>query len=77
MITVEQLITKLRYIIPLTFTDKVTFKGEVEPQEEYDDVILPQTVVSERKENFHDAPDPSSDPPLRVSIDEVKDQKDE
>lgn len=51
----------------------MTFKDEVEPQEEYDDVILPQTVVSERKESFHDAPDPSSDPPLWVSIDEVKD----
>ncbi|XP_060788367.1 scavenger receptor cysteine-rich type 1 protein M130-like isoform X2 [Neoarius graeffei] len=47
---------------PDNLLDKVTFEAEVEPQEDYDDVILPQTVVSEQKERLS-IPGPSSNPP--------------
>lgn len=53
----------------------MTFEAEVDQQEDYDDVILPQTVVSEQKESL-DIPGPSSDPPLLVSNDEAEHQKD-
>ncbi|KAK3540366.1 hypothetical protein QTP70_030115, partial [Hemibagrus guttatus] len=56
--------------------DKVTFEVEVEPQEDYDDVISPQTVDSEQKESL-DIPDPSTDPPLTVFNDEAMSQKDQ
>ncbi|MCJ8734728.1 hypothetical protein PDJAM_G00238690 [Pangasius djambal] len=61
---------------PDNLLDEVTFEAEVEPQEDYDDVSSPQTVVSEQRESF-DIPGPSSDPPLLVSNDEAKPQKDE
>lgn len=54
----------------------MTFEAEMEQEEEYDDVILPQTVVNEQIESF-DFPDPLSDPPLLVSNEEAKPQKDE
>ncbi|XP_060788378.1 scavenger receptor cysteine-rich type 1 protein M160-like isoform X2 [Neoarius graeffei] len=61
---------------PDNLLDKVTFEADVEPQEDYDDVILPQTVVSEEKERL-DIPGLSLEPPLLVSNDEAKHQKDE
>ncbi|KAB5567211.1 hypothetical protein PHYPO_G00230190 [Pangasianodon hypophthalmus] len=61
---------------PDNLLDEVTFEAEVEPQEDYDDVSLPQAMVSEQRESF-DIPGPSSDPPLLVSNDEAKPQKDE
>ncbi|KAG7332685.1 hypothetical protein KOW79_004519 [Hemibagrus wyckioides] len=61
---------------PNNLLDEVTFEAEVEPQEDYDDVILPQTVDTEQKESL-DIPDPSTDPPLLVSNDEAMPQKDE
>ncbi|XP_060788373.1 scavenger receptor cysteine-rich type 1 protein M130-like isoform X2 [Neoarius graeffei] len=61
---------------PDNLLDKVTFEAEVEPQEDYDDVILPQMVVSEQKERLN-IPGPSSNPPLLVLNDEAKHQKDE
>lgn len=53
----------------------MTFEAEVEPQEDYDDVILPHTVDIEQKESL-DIPDPSTDPPLPVSNDKAMPQKD-
>lgn len=46
----------------------MTFEAEVEPQEDYDDVLLPQTLASEQGERF-DSPGPTSDLPLLASTD--------
>ncbi|XP_060737634.1 scavenger receptor cysteine-rich type 1 protein M130 [Tachysurus vachellii] len=64
---------------PNNLPDNVTFETEVDPEEGYDDVMLPQTADSEQREKREsfDIPDLSSDPPLSVCNDEAKPQKDE
>ncbi|KAI5625742.1 scavenger receptor cysteine-rich type 1 protein M160-like isoform X2 [Silurus asotus] len=53
----------------------VTFEAEVEPQEDYDDVILNQDVIREQEESC-EVPGPSN-PPLLLSNAEAHPQEDE
>ncbi|XP_046726357.1 scavenger receptor cysteine-rich type 1 protein M160 isoform X2 [Silurus meridionalis] len=61
---------------PDNLLDVVTFEAEVEPQEDYDDVILHQDVIREQGDSC-EVPGPSSNPPLLLSNAEAQPQEDE
>lgn len=64
----------MRHIFAMTFADEVKFESEVDPQVDYDDVLLPRTAVSEQRESFS-IPVPTYDSPLLISNHEARAQK--